>query len=238
MTRPTDRELRALYQKHGGNFSKVAEELGRPITSVKHWFRGTGLKGTGRGGQPRLTPPERALRACYSRHGGNLQAMSEDLGFSRNSMHRWLAEIGLAGRGREKFEPIYPVQIPLSVKDGHVVIYSDAHFWPMVKSRAYDAMLVALRKLKPKVVIGNGDLLDGAKISKHEPIGWEDLPSVDDELYEAKQRQAEIARAAPDAEKIGLTPAPTTGAEVQAIVERLYQSSPKVIDTAAKILGK
>jgi hypothetical protein len=41
-----------------------------------------------------------------------------------------------------------------------------------------------------------------------------------------------------DAEKMGLTPAPTTGAEVQAIVERLYQSSPKVIDTAAKILGK
>jgi tripartite-type tricarboxylate transporter receptor subunit TctC len=41
-----------------------------------------------------------------------------------------------------------------------------------------------------------------------------------------------------DAEKIGLTPAPTAGAEVQAIVERLYQSSPKVIDTAAKVLGK
>jgi tripartite-type tricarboxylate transporter receptor subunit TctC len=41
-----------------------------------------------------------------------------------------------------------------------------------------------------------------------------------------------------DAEKMALTPAPTTGAEVQAIVERLYQSSPKVIDTAAKILGK
>ena len=41
-----------------------------------------------------------------------------------------------------------------------------------------------------------------------------------------------------DAERIGLAPAPTPGAEVQAIVERLYQSSPKIIDTAAKILGK
>lgn len=41
-----------------------------------------------------------------------------------------------------------------------------------------------------------------------------------------------------DAERIGLTPTPTSGAEVQNIVERLYQSSPQIIETAAKMLGK
>jgi hypothetical protein len=47
-------------------------------------------------------------------------------------------------------------------------------------------------------------LLDGAKISRHDPIGWDDLPTLEDELYEGKIKQAEIARAAPNAQKIGV----------------------------------
>jgi hypothetical protein len=204
MTKPNERELRALYDECNGVITSVADRLKLPPNTVKHWYRTLGIKGRGKGGQQKLSPPRKELEAAYARHSGNLQAIADEFGRSRTAVHHWLKDIGLAGRGREKFEPIYPLQIPLSVKNGHVVIYSDAHFWPAVKSRAYDGMLVALRKLKPKAVIGNGDLLDGARVSRHDPIGWDDLPKVDEELYEAQQRQAEIARAAPGSEKIGV----------------------------------
>jgi hypothetical protein len=41
-----------------------------------------------------------------------------------------------------------------------------------------------------------------------------------------------------DAAKIGLTPGPISGLEVQATIERLYQSSPHVLAAAAKVLGR
>lgn len=201
---PPDREVKRVHRECGGVIVNMAERFDVPITTVKYWCRRLGLKGTGTGGRETGAPPREVLEEIHERFSGNLQDMADHLGCSRTAAHSWCKDIGLAGKGRQVFRPIYPVQLALNVVDGDVVIYSDAHFWPMVKSRAYDAMLVALRKLKPKAVIGNGDLLDGAKISRHDPIGWDDLPKLDDELHEAKIRQAEIARAAPGAEKFGI----------------------------------
>ena len=54
--------------------------------------------------------------------------------------------------------------------------------------------------MKPKAVIMNGDVLDGASISRHSPIGWEKRPSLIDELEECKARLGEIRKAAKTAE--------------------------------------
>lgn len=204
MAVPSEQKLRAVYEKYDGNLAKIARHFDRPINTVKAWYYAIDLGGLGRGGNKRKTPPQEKLAELHAQHDGNIAAVARHLGITRSAVHVQMKAAGLSGEGRKAFTPIYPMQLLLSVPDGHVVIYSDAHFWPAAKSRAYEALLVALRKLKPKVVIGNGDLLDGAKISRHDPIGWDDLPKLEDELYEGQIRQAEIARAAPEAEKIGV----------------------------------
>lgn len=57
----------------------------------------------------------------------------------------------------------------IGVHSGVVIVFSDAHYWPGHPSIAHYALLETCRVIKPKVVIANGDLLDGVTISRHEP---------------------------------------------------------------------
>lgn len=96
----------------------------------------------------------------------------------------------------------HPHRIPLEVKDGYVLIGSDAHYWPGIITTAHRAFVKFCGELRPKAVIMNGDVLDGATISRHPPIGWEDRPKLEDEIETCKERLYEIQRAAPAAEHI------------------------------------
>lgn len=90
----------------------------------------------------------------------------------------------------------FPRERAAEVRDGHVVVFSDAHFWPGPRTTANEALLEVIKALKPKRVIANGDLFDGARISRHDPHGWGDKPSVKDELDACRERMHEIALAA------------------------------------------
>lgn len=70
----------------------------------------------------------------------------------------------------------------LGVEDGPVLVFSDAHFWPGIETTAYLGLLWAIRTLKPKAVICNGDAFDGASISRHPRIGYDSKPTVVQEL--------------------------------------------------------
>lgn len=201
MTRPNDARLRSLYDEHEGVITAVADNLGKPLNTVKHWYRVLGLKGKGRGGQPRLNPPRAELEAAYAKFAGNLQAIADYFECSRTAVHSWCKEIGLQGNGRNGYQSVYPQQINDTLKDGYIVAFSDAHFWTDEKSRAHEALLVALKKLKPAMVVANGDLLDGATISRHDPSGIDPLPRLADELDATKKHMAEIARACPNAKR-------------------------------------
>jgi hypothetical protein len=80
---------------------------------------------------------------------------------------------------------------------GSVIVFSDAHFWPGDRSKAYEALLIIIKRLKPVMIVCNGDAFDGAKISRHPPLGWTDLPNVANELETVKARMKEIEDAAP-----------------------------------------
>jgi predicted phosphodiesterase len=80
---------------------------------------------------------------------------------------------------------------------GCVIIASDGHFWPGERSTAFGAMITLIKELKPSMVIMNGDSFDGARISRHLPGGWAQLPTVADELEAVKERHAEIEGVAP-----------------------------------------
>lgn len=201
MSKPSEAELRAVYDECNGVVVRVAERMGKPLNTVKHWYRQLGLGGKGRGGPSKLMPPRGELEAAYARFGGNLQVIAEHFGRSRTAVHSWLREMGLQGKGRAAYQSAYPGKIAVSIRDGYAICFSDAHFWFEEKSRAHEALLVACKKLKPVAVIANGDLLDGASISRHPPSGIDPVPGLADELEVTKCHMAEIARATPNAQR-------------------------------------
>ena len=54
----------------------------------------------------------------------------------------------------------------MDIEKGRVIVFSDAHFWPGMRSTAFKGLLWAIRKLKPVAVIGNGDIFDGSSASR------------------------------------------------------------------------
>ena len=93
-------------------------------------------------------------------------------------------------------ERVYKRDIPIDCLDGVVMIASDAHYWPGIVSEAHQAFCRLAKKLKPAAVIMNGDILDGARISRHARIMWEKQPDMKDEIHAVQDRMAEIERAA------------------------------------------
>jgi len=113
-----------------------------------------------------MTPAQRAER--------------ERAAAAANQKHRELK------RGR------HGARIELPIRDGCIVIFSDAHWWPHEESIANKALLYLLPKLKPWCVVNNGDSFDGASISRFPRIGWDSRPSVVEELKANEDRLGEI----------------------------------------------
>lgn len=97
--------------------------------------------------------------------------------------------------------PEIPGRLHCEVTEGVILVGSDAHFWPDIKTTAFRAFLHFCKELKPKVVVMNGDMIDGASISRHPPIGWEKQPKVQEEIETVQERLGEIEKAAFKAKK-------------------------------------
>src|SRR6185437_6479596 len=96
----------------------------------------------------------------------------------------------------------HPGKIELEVKSGTVLVGSDAHYWPGKPSTAHRAFVRMCAELKPSAVIMNGDVLDGATISRHPPINWNSLPRLKDELNVVRDRLDEITLASGKARRL------------------------------------
>lgn len=97
----------------------------------------------------------------------------------------------------------HPGRINITVRNGVVIVGSDAHYWPgQEPSTAHRALVKFTKEFKPAVVVQNGDVMDFPKISRHPPIGWESTPDVADEIENAQDRLHEIAVSAGRARKI------------------------------------
>jgi len=96
------------------------------------------------------------------------------------------------GLKRGLFEPIerlewtYPTQVDVEVKRGSVLIGSDAHTWPGQKPFIYEVFLEVAATLKPKVIILNGDMFDGTRISRFGHLRGQNAPKVSEELETSK----------------------------------------------------
>lgn len=125
----------------------------------------------------------------------NAAEVGRILGLHRSTIHDRIKALRADGqlpgsdavvpKGRKHYE----------ITDGTGIVFSDAHFWPCDRSTAYRGLLHLSKKLKPDLVVANGDVTDMATVSRHPPLGWDHLPSVKDELDVAKERLDEIKKA-------------------------------------------
>lgn len=90
----------------------------------------------------------------------------------------------------------------LGIENGVVLVFSDAHFWPGIRTTAFKGLLWAIKNLKPKAIINNGDAFDGASISRYPRIGWDSKPSVIQELHACEASLGEIEELAKDAKLV------------------------------------
>lgn len=75
----------------------------------------------------------------------------------------------------------------VNIQDGCAIVFSDAHFWSLEPTTAYRALLKFIEELKPQLIVANGDVFDGASISRHPKIGFmEHKPNVFEELEACK----------------------------------------------------
>jgi len=91
----------------------------------------------------------------------------------------------------------HAARIKLEVKNGVVLVGSDAHIWPGPTTTAMRAFKKFCKDLRPAAVILNGDVLDLPKISRHPPIGWETQPTVAEEIEASQSELHDIELATP-----------------------------------------
>jgi hypothetical protein len=157
---------------------------------------------------------ERFVEA-WKQGGSSPQAVADILGLDIRSVYKRRAEMSqrgmvlqsipianrngvnaFGGSGWQMEPTPYRQRVDFTVKDGYAVFFGDAHWWPGQLSIANRALLAILPSLKPQLVCANGDVFDGATVSRHEPLGWVKLPKVIEELDTVKLRLDEIKRAA------------------------------------------
>lgn len=116
----------------------------------------------------------------------------------------------------------YPARLAVEIDNGVVLVGSDAHYVRGVKTTAQRAFEKFCRELKPRVVVMNGDLFDGASVSRWPRIGWEHRPTVKDELAAVDENLTAIEAAVPSAEKVW-----SMGNHDQRFELRLAQAAPE-----------
>jgi len=101
-------------------------------------------------------------------------------------------------RGRPKFTiPENKMRCEYELKDGIILVGSDCHYNPNYVTTAHRAFVYFTKQLKPSMIVLNGDLFDFAQISQHNRIGFQQHPTVQDELEEVQNRLGDIEKVRP-----------------------------------------
>jgi predicted phosphodiesterase len=88
-----------------------------------------------------------------------------------------------------------PKKLEFSCPDGIIMVASDCHYWPGEASVAHKAFVKLVGQLKPKAVVLNGDVVDGARVSRHDPLYGTNPPTIKEEIEVCQERLGEIEKA-------------------------------------------
>lgn len=127
--------------------------------------------------------------------GWSQRAIAAAVGVAQSSVSKVLSQA-------EAQVPSSKARIRHTLTAGVVLVGSDAHYWPGAPTTAHRGFVWACNQLQPDLVILNGDLFDGSRVSNWPRIGWDRRPKVKDELEEVQGRTSEIWCASPGATHI------------------------------------
>lgn len=124
--------------------------------------------------------------------GGRRRRIEERLGIVLSSTHERSPDAGMITS-----LPRQGIRALANVK-GTVIVFSDAHYWPGLVSVAHKALLKLCKELQPTMIVANGDLMDGARLCRQDPVGWDksSAPTVKEEIETVQERMTEVALAA------------------------------------------
>lgn len=95
------------------------------------------------------------------------------------------------------------VEVKINLKDGIILVAGDQHYWPNqtvpVMHRAFVHLCM---RLKPYATVWNGDAADFPSISRWPAHGWEQTPTVAQEIETIRERSEEIISASPNSKRI------------------------------------
>lgn len=151
--------------------------------------------------------------AAWHETGGKLEVIRERFGYSSIravSNKRWTIErrmkITLASAAPNSSRNAAlrrknARRLEFDIRDGVIVIGSDAHVWPGPLTTAQRGFVKIIERLKPAMVIMNGDVFDGAKISRFPAGTWEQegRPNVRQELEACQSFLTAVQEVAGDA---------------------------------------
>lgn len=96
----------------------------------------------------------------------------------------------------------HAARLRFDIQDGVALVGSDAHIWPGPMTTAMRGFVKFCKELRPAIAVMNGDVMDLPQISRHPPIGWENHPTVADEIEAAQDQLHKIELAAPKSCKL------------------------------------
>ncbi len=112
-----------------------------------------------------------------------------------------------------------------SIKDGNIFIASDCHYWPGEETVAHKAFVKLITEMKPQTIVLNGDVFDGAQVSRHPPLMGTIAPTPKQEIEACQERLHEIANASKNAKKFW-----TFGNHDTRLFSRIAVNSPELTD--------
>jgi len=135
-----------------------------------------------------------ASRVTVEKHGGNIAAAAKALGISRSTLQHRLEIVRLRAVARPPILIDHPGRLDLAVDNGVILVGSDAHIWEPEPSPAMRAFLWAIDHFRDRLaaVVLNGDVIDGASIGRWPSIGWEQKPTLMQELKAAQKQLSAI----------------------------------------------
>jgi predicted MPP superfamily phosphohydrolase len=86
-------------------------------------------------------------------------------------------------------------EITYEAKKQTIIVASDCHYWPGEATVAHKAFIKLCKQLKPGAIVLNGDVFDGARVSRHDPLYKNDTPTVKQELEVCQERLGEVEKA-------------------------------------------
>lgn len=128
----------------------------------------------------------------YNQLGGNAAALARSIGVAPSTIKSQLET------ARTKFPELFsydanisnkygrpwtlPQMLSYEVIDGCVLVGGDLHLWPGHMPLMWQAFCAVAHKLRPQAIVLNGDMIDGARVSRHGALLGAKAPKIDEEI--------------------------------------------------------